>query len=139
MSKQTTLKVRPSLKKKVGSIDENLEDLVYSKLTNIARTAVDLSPIDTGAYITSHSFQTNTSSRGRGKSSRNRPKRKNDPAMAEEGMNNLVEDINALDLTKVEKITLRNDSPHAQVVEIGGPNWTKAGYFVYDQVRNIHG
>jgi hypothetical protein len=60
-------------------------------------------------------------------------------AKRSEGLDNLVSDINNLNLGDKEKITLRNDSPHAQIVEEGGPNWTKPAYKVYAQIRNIYG
>ena len=125
MAVQATLKVNPSLKQKMELIEQKAEDLVRNKLFDIAQTAVSLSPVDTGAYVTSHSFKTNTSSRGRGKSSRNKPKQQNQQSMRQEGLDNLVQDI--------------NDSPHSQAVEYGGPNWKRQGYYVYTQVRNIHG
>jgi hypothetical protein len=139
MSIQATIKINSSFNQKMDKLDETVENAVYNKLFDIAQTTVDLSPVDTGAYVTSHSFQTNTSSRGRGKSSRNKPRKQNKQAMRQEGLNNLVQDINALDLSSTEKITLRNDSPHARVVEYGGPNWKIQPYGVYTQVRNIYG
>ena len=139
MAIQATLKVNPSLKQKMRLVEDTVEDLVRNKLFAIAETTVSLSPVDTGAYVTSHSFKTNTSSRGRGKSSRNKPKKQNQQSMRQEGLDNLVQDINALDLSDTSRITLRNDSPHAQAVEYGGPNWKRQGYYVYTQVRNIHG
>ena len=139
MSIQATIKINSSFNQKMNKLDETVEDAVYNKLFDIAQTTVDLSPVDTGAYVTSHSFQTNTSSRGRGKSSRNKPRKQNKQAMRQEGLNNLVQDINALDLSSTEKITLRNDSPHARVVEYGGPNSKIQPYGVYTQVRNIYG
>ena len=139
MAIQATLKVNPSLKQKMRLVEDTVEDLVRNKLFAIAETTVSLSPVDTGAYVTSHSFKTNTSSRGRGKPSRNKPKKQNQQSMRQEGLDNLVQDINALDLSDTSRITLRNDSPHAQAVEYGGPNWKRQGYYVYTQVRNIHG
>ncbi len=139
MSIQATIKINSSFNQKMDKLDETVENAVYSKLVDIAQTTVELSPVDTGAYVTSHSFQTNTSSRGRGKSSRRKPRKQNEQAMRQEGLNNLVQDINALNLSDTTKITLRNDSPHARVVEYGGPNWKVQPYGVYTQVRNIYG
>lgn len=135
MSKQATLilnKVRENIKK-------SAEDAVKEKLVAIADTAVTYSPVDTGAYVTSHSFKTNTSSRGRGKSSANKPRNQNPETKRQEGFDNLMDDINSLDLSELNKITLRNDSPHAQDVEYG-KRWPKTdGYLVYAKVRNLHG
>ena len=114
MSIQATIKINSSFNQKMNKLDETVENAVYNKLVDIAQTTVELSPVDTGAYVTSHSFQTNTSTRGRGKSSRRKPRKQNEQAMRQEGLNNLVQDINALNLSDTTKITLRNDSPHSQ-------------------------
>ena len=133
MSIQATLKVNSSFKKKLALLEQKAEDVVRDKLIDIAQTAVSASPVDTGAYVTSHSFQTNTSSRGRGKSSANKPRGQDPQAKRQEGFDNLMTDINKLDLSTMTRITLRNDSPHAQAVE------HKHGYYVYAKVRNLHG
>lgn len=133
MSIQATIKVNPSLKQKMRMVEDQVEDLVRKKLTAIAQTTVDLSPVDTGAYVTSHSLQANSGTYGRGYSSSNRPRGQNPEAMKEEAMGNLMSDIAKLDLEDMKKVTIRNDSPHAQAVEY------KHGYAVYTRVRNIHG
>ena len=133
MSIQATLKVNTSLKKKLVLLEQTAEGTVRDKLIDIAQTAVSASPVDTGAYVTSHSFKTNTSSRGRGKRSTNKPRGQDPQAKRQEGLNNLIEDINQLDLSSMKRVTLRNDSPHAHAVE------HKLGYYVYAQVRNLHG
>ena len=137
MSTQSTLEINPSLKQKMRMVEDQVEDLVRKKLTAIAQTTIDLSPVDTGAYVTSHSFKTNTSSRGRGKSSSGKPSLRNNhsaqQAKKDEGFDNLMEDIAKLDLKDTKKVTIRNDSPHAQDVEY------KHGHAVYTIVRSIHG
>lgn len=137
MSIQATIKVNPSLKQKMRMVEDQVEDLVRKKLTAIAQTTVDLSPVDTGAYVTSHSLQANSGTYGRGKSSANKPSLRNNQtaqqAKKDEGFDNLMEDISRLDLEGMKKVTLRNDSPHAQAVEY------KHGHAVYTRVRNIHG
>lgn len=139
MSQQATLKINNSFDRKLALLGQTAEDAARDKLISIAQTAVSLSPVDTGAYVTSHSFKTNTSSRGRGKSSDNKPRGQNPQAKRQEGFDNLMSDINALDLSSLTKITLRNDSPHAEAVE-HGEFWPRAnGYFVYTQIRNIYG
>ena len=62
MAVQATLKVNPSLKQKLALLEQTAEDKVRDVLVDIAQTTVRLSPVDTGAYVTSHSFKTNTSS-----------------------------------------------------------------------------
>ena len=133
MSIQATLKINPSLKQKMQMVEKIAEDAVRDKLTAIATTAVQYSPVDTGAYVTSHSLQPSSRSYGRGYSSKGKPRGQDERAMKAEAMENLMGDIAKLDLEDMTKVTLRNDSPHAQAVEY------KHGYAVYAKVRNIHG
>lgn len=133
MSTQVTIKGLNVLDETKLLIGQMAEDLVRDKLISIAQTAITASPVDTGAYVTSHSFKTNTTSRGRGKSSDNKPRGQDPSTKRQEGFDNLMSDIAGLDLEGMSKITLRNDSPHAQAVEY------KHGYAVYTIVRNIHG
>ena len=135
---RTELKVMPSLQKKIDGLKALAEQQVERKLVDIAQTAVNLSPVYTGAYVTSFSFSTGAG-RPRGKSSKNKPKG-NDRAMRQKGMDNLMEDIAKIpSLLDTTSIVLRNNSPHAVAVEYGGKNWIRPPYFVFTQVRNIHG
>lgn len=135
---KTTLKVNSSFYKKMEILDEYIEEYVSDQLVDIAQTAVNLSPVDTGAYVTSFSYSTGAG-RPRGKSSDNKPKDQNPQAMRQEGLSNLISDINKVDLKNTTSITLRNASPHASDVENGGPTWRRAGYKVFAQIRNIYG
>ncbi len=135
---KTTLKVNSSFYKKMEILDEYIEEYVSDQLVDIAQTAVNLSPVDTGAYVTSFSYSTGAG-RPRGKSSDNKPKDQNPQAMRQEGLSNLISDINKVDLKNTTSITLRNASPHASDVENGGPSWRRAGYKVFAQIRNIYG
>lgn len=148
MSKQATLNISSSLQGKLDKLEEIAKKGVVDKLEEIASDVVRFSPVDTGAYVTSHSFKTNTSSRGRGKTSRNKPRGQNPQAMRETGYQNLMSDIANLELENLTKITLRNDSPHANDVETGvlqkdsttdGFSLGSAGYWVYTKIRNKHG
>jgi len=133
MSIQATLKVNPSLKQKMRMVEQQTEDLIRNKLKAIATTAVQYSPVDTGAYVTSHSLQAGSNTYGRGYSSSGKPRGQDDRVKKAEALDNLMSDIAKLDLEGMKKVTLRNDSPHAQTVEY------KHGYAVYAKVRNIHG
>lgn len=135
---RSTIKVNSSFYKKMDILDEYIEEYVSDQLVDIAQTAVNLSPVDTGAYVTSFSYSTGAG-RPRGKSSDNKPKDQNPQAMRQEGLSNLMSDINKIDLKNTTSITLRNASPHASDVENGGPTWRRAGYKVFAQVRNIYG
>lgn len=139
MSQQYTVKINKSFDDKVGLIQQTAEDMVKDKLISMAQDAVTLSPVDTGAYVTSFSYKTNSSSRGRGKTSKGKPKGQNPQAKRQEGLDNLVTDLNTIDLSLTKSVTLRNDSPHAEAVE-HGEYWPRTGgYFVFTQLRNRHG
>ena len=126
------------MKRKLGSLETLVEQQVERKLVDIAETAVTLSPVDTGAYVTSFSFNVGAG-RPRGKSSKNKPKA-NEQAARNEGLSNLTQDLeripSLLDTTRIE---LRNNSPHATAVEYGGKGWITPPYFVFTKLRNIHG
>ena len=132
------IKVNPSLFKRIDKLEEVVEEVLEAELISIANSAVALSPVDTGAYVTSFSISTG-GGRPRGKSSDNRPKKQNPQSMREVGYNQLVSDINKLDLLNTTSITFRNGSPHATDVE-DGTHWKRtAGYKVFAKIRNIYG
>lgn len=135
---KATLKVLPSLQRKLDSLETLVEQQVERKLVDIAESAVTLSPVDTGAYVTSFSFSVGRG-RPRGKSSRGRLKA-NGQAMRQEGLDNLKNDLKKIpSLMDTTSITLRNNSPHATAVEYGGKGWITPPYFVFTKLRNIHG
>jgi len=136
---KSTVKVNTPISKKMRKIDNLIEDGVKERLQSIARTAVNLSPVDTGAYVTSFSYSVGAG-RPRGKSSDNKPKGQNPEAKRQEGLNNLNSDIAKItDFDTKSTIVFTNGSPHARDVEHGGPKWRKAGYKVFTQTRNIYG
>ena len=128
----------PSLQKKIDGLKALAEQQVERKLVDMAQTAVDLSPVDTGAYVTSFSFSTGAG-RPRGKSSKGKP-RANPQAARSEGLSNLIKDLERIpSLLDTTSIVLRNNSPHAVAVEYGGRGWKTSPYFVFTKLRNIHG
>ena len=133
------VKVNPSYQNKIDSLELSIEEAIRDKLERIAKTAVNLSPVDTGAYVTSFSYSVGAG-RPRGKSSDNKPKDQNVGSMRQEGLSNLMSDLNKItDLRSTTSITLRNGSPHAVDVENGGPSWRRSGYKVFAQIGNIYG
>jgi hypothetical protein len=149
MGIQATIKVNQSLQGKLDKIEKIAEEAVKEKLQNIASDVVKFSPVDTGAYITSHSFKTNSSSGGRSRTSNNKPRGQNPSSFRQIAYAQLMADIAELDFKSLQKITLRNDSPHARIVEgeIQGTmrdssvfefDPRETGYFVYKKIRSIH-
>tara|TARA_R110000772_G_scaffold7145_9_gene24507 strand:- start:1366 stop:1782 length:417 start_codon:yes stop_codon:yes gene_type:complete len=135
-----TLKISSSFYTKMGILDDYVEEFVSDKLIEIAQTAVSISPVDTGAYVTSFSYSTGAG-RPRGKSSDNLPKKQNVQSMQQSGLSNLMSDIDKLELKNTTSITLRNNSPHADKVENGGPSWKRRpkGDKVFATIRNLYG
>ena len=123
-------------------IDEAIELGVKFALEDIADYTINISTptVDTGAYITSFSYGVG-SGRPRGKSSEGRPKGQDEVAMATEGLNNLLNDINNIqDFNRKDSIILRNGSPHAIDVEEGGPDWRLTQpYKIFSRVRDKYG
>ena len=136
---KTTLTVGSSFENKLKQLDALAVGGVKDRLEDIARTAVDYSPVETGAYVTSFSY-TIGAGRPRGKSSTNLPKGASLENERETGYANLVKDISRIkDIEDLDNIQLRNGSPHAYDVEYG-ENWSKTdGYFVFTKLENIYG
>jgi len=86
------LKVSPALKAKLAEIDQMLEDAVERKMTDVARTVVLASPVDTGAFVNSWSFKDNLGG-GRSKSSAGKPTGRDSGSERGKALNNLVNDI----------------------------------------------
>jgi len=130
MSKQFSVKYDPNFAKKVEEKLEKLaEDKIENLLLNMASDATRWSPIYSGAYVQSFSFQSNTSTRGRRRQSRKEGG--GSEADRQAGFNNLVSDIskvlNTTSIVDLKTITLRNDAPHAQLVERGAQSMKGPG------------
>ena len=113
------------------------------RLKDISRFATSVSPVDTGAYVTSFSIGRAGFGGGRMKTSDNKPRNQNPESMKAEGYGLLLSDIESMDVkSMVEsgnvKFTLRNRSTHARDVE-DGENWKKDGYHVFAKIRNGFG
>ena len=112
-------------------VEDDAKDILYSLADDVIFWATPT--VDTGAYITSFSFNVGAG-RPRGKSSKNKPRRQSPQQKAAEGRENLQRDIDKLpDLINKEVVQLRNEAPHAQVVE------DKHGYKVFAKVRREYG
>jgi len=135
---KSTVTVNASFYNKLKHLDDLAVDTVKDRLEDIARTAVDFSPVETGAYVTSFSY-TVGAGRPRGKSSDNLPKGANLQGQRDEGYNNLLQDISRIkNIEDLDNIQLRNGSPHAYDVEYG-EDWRRDGYFVFTKLENIYG
>jgi|TARA_R110000868_G_scaffold25485_1_gene99527 hypothetical protein len=130
MAKQSSFKINKSFYDKVEALQQDIEDSVKEELSAIARTVTGVSPVDTGAYVTSFSMKTSRSG-GRSKSSANKPRFQDKNQKRKEGLELLMEDIAYLDLEGKTSVTLSNGSLHAQDVE--------RRHRVFEIVRNLYG
>lgn len=123
-----------------GKINKKTSKALEEELKDIAEYAVVISPVSTGAYVTSFSIGKSGFGGGRSKSSKDAPKGQNTQAKQQEGLANLNTDIKGLQIEKDLKAgnaryTLRNRSDHAQDVE-DGMTWQRTqGYHVMAKVK----
>ena len=135
---KSTFTVNSSFYNKLKHLDAVALDSVKVRLEDIARTAVDYSPVDTGAYVTSFSY-TLGAGRPRGKDSSNLPTGANVQGKKQEGYDNLMQDISRINkIEDLDNIQLRNGSPHATDVEYG-EDWYSSGYFVFAKLESTYG
>ena len=123
--------VQRSLTSIIKKIEGQLDDVKTNFLQKVAATLIGYSPVDTGAYITSHSI-TSRSGNGRSRTSHGKPQRQDKAVKGAEALEQLMGDIAAL--SKDETNTyISNRSPHARYVENGSP--TISARFVYTQTK----
>ncbi len=124
-------------------IKQAQEQAIRDRLTDIAQFVTSISPVDTGAYVTSFSIKRAGAGGGRSRSSENKPRNQNPETKKQEAYGQLLTDIEALNISDMiengnVRITLRNRSPHARDVE-DGANWRSSGYHVFARIRRKFG
>lgn len=90
---------------------ESRDRIIYQ----VASAAIDVSPVDTGAYVTSFSATT-TSGGGRSRSSDGLPRRQSIEAKRGEAKSQILDDLARIP-PEVEKVYITNRAPHAPYVE----------------------
>jgi len=111
-------------------VERQLTEVRDVFLENVAERAVQESPVDTGAYVTSHTITT-VSGGGRSRTSHNKPKNQDEKVKKDEARDQLLSDIAALP-ADATKVYFTNRSPHAKFVEDRHEN---GGVFTI--VRNV--
>jgi len=106
------------------AINSFQEAVIRGALDEVIEYLATASPVDTGAYIESHSIKSNNT-RGRGYDSKRRKRGSGGDQNREIALNQLLGDVEKLDFES-DTITVRNDSPHAVFVEY------KHGYYIYE-------
>jgi hypothetical protein len=120
---------------------EQVLKLIENDLTNVrndflglmANNLANLSPVDTAAYVSSHSI-TQTKGAGRARTSRNKTTHPNPAAAIEASKDAMAADIAALP-PETTHVYMNNNAPHSQAVEHGGGNWKRPGYMVYTRTK----
>lgn len=133
--------VQRSFLSDLNRVENNLEDVRKVFLQKLADQVVYASPnptdggspVDTGAYVRSHSIGTSTGLGGK-QSSHGKPK--DNGSAREEAHTKLYSQIEALPEGST-KVYMGNRSPHASAVETGWPtkNGFREGYHVYATLR----
>lgn len=106
-----------SISGKLKFLEGLAQERVKEELKNIADSLVSRSPVDTGAYILSHTFQPTGGKGGRGYTSHGKPRGQNREAKMAEATAQLYSEIDAADVTSSRAGIFRNRSPHSGVVE----------------------
>ena len=135
---RTTANVDKVMNRLKEEIQERIDEGVKEVLVEVANTAVSISPVRTGAYVTSFSFAVGEGTRS---NSNDDPSAKsvNKASARQEGLSLLLSDINKIkDFSAKKRIALRNNSPHAVNVE-HGESWKRDGYKVFSKIRNMYG
>jgi hypothetical protein len=137
------MSVQATMSRLKGRLNDLAEEKIEERLEDLADYATRISPVDTGAYVTSFSIKRAGSGGGRSRSSENKPRNQNPETKRAEAYGQLVTDIQALNISDMiengnVRITLRNRSPHARDVE-DGSNWRSSGYHVFSRIRRKFG
>jgi mRNA-degrading endonuclease RelE of RelBE toxin-antitoxin system len=115
----TQVTISPRFQQKMDKLQELYGNKIEEKLVNLGRYAVEISPVDTGAFVESWSLRPIGSGGGRSRTSRNKPSK--DPVAAKEDAKRLIEGDA---VTYREQIidrggaVLTNRAPHAKEVEM---------------------
>ena len=137
------MSVQATMSRLKGRLNDLAEEKIEERLEDLADYATRISPVDTGAYVTSFSIKRAGSGGGRSRSSENKPRNQNPETKRAEAYGQLVTDIQALNISDMiengnVRVTLRNRSPHARDVE-DGSNWRSSGYHVFSRIRRKFG
>jgi len=115
-SKQVT--INPSFYKKMASLEGKVSDAITRKGEALVTYAVNISPVDTGAYAESFSVKARGQGGGRSRTSHGKPKGVNAAAVKERQAARLRGEVRQIDPLETKGFTLRNRAPHANMVEM---------------------
>ena len=120
----------------IRKIEQDLEDVRNEFLKGMAREVVLPSPVDTGTYVMSHNIgERSAAGQFTGNIRYIGPPGQDKGAMQQEALSKLYTQIDSLPAEQT-RVSLSNNSAHANIVESGGTNWTRGPYKIYEVARN---
>lgn len=126
-----------SFTNQLRKVESDLDEVRTLFLTKMATEVVTASPVDTGTYVMSHNVsETSAAGQFTGEIKYIGPPNQNKEAMQQAALNKVLGQIASLPKNQT-KVSLSNKSAHANIVEFGGANWQRSGYFVYEAARNL--
>ena len=122
---------------RLRKVESDLDEVRTLFLTKMATEVVESSPVDTGTYVMSHNVsETSAAGQFTGEIKYIGPPNQNKEAMQKAALNKVLGQIASLPKNQT-RVSLSNNSAHANIVEFGGANWQRNGYFVYEAARNL--
>lgn len=116
-------------------VEEKAKPNIKLILYDVAQRLTDLSPVWSGAYVTSHSFVPKGSGAGRMRISKEENGPQDFASKRAEGLEQLQSDIESFDFFEAGGGVFRNRAPHARGVEDGEPP-AQEPYNVYGATLN---
>jgi len=121
---------------RLRKVQQDVDDIRTLFLKNLAEEVIKSSPVDTGTYVMSHNVsEVSAAGQFTGNIRYIGPPNQNKEAMQSEALVKVFAQIDSLPKGQT-KVSLSNNSAHANIVETGGKNWNKPGYYIYDTAKN---
>jgi len=119
--------VATSFFKKLDLLKEKAEQAVKDKASDIVSDAVDLSPVDTGAFVESWQINPRGEQTARSRSSAGRPKLPEGTKQTkrEEEKSRLLSRVESFDIEQLSGFTVTNRAPH--IAEMNKSDRLKTG------------
>lgn len=117
--KSLQVTVAKSFFTKLESLSARVEEVVKDKATKVISDAVDLSPVDTGAFVESWEINPRGERAARSRTSAGRPRLSEGAKRSkrEEEKARLISRVESFDLQELTGFTLTNRAPHLEFIE----------------------
>lgn len=125
-----------SFTNKLRKVEQDLDLIRTEFLKDLATEIIEDSPVDTGTYVMSHNVgERSAAGQFTGNIRYIGPPGQNEQAMQEQALSKVFAQIDALPPNQTV-VSISNNSAHANIVESGGANWRRRGYFIYQNARS---